>query len=498
MAGTMALFQTAQKVYKTMGIIPSPAQSNRFCWLNAKIYVRLIIIIQLIIATAAFFLLKANTIQSLADSFYVSLTHVFCLIYILINIWKITDILQLINQYEKFIQKRKFGTFATWFAKCVALNSILIPFSAWNRITEFNFKCRNLRWAERKNRTPDWADVLCCSEVDTDWSDATLFDYHNRQLLQLWLGQWVILSASFGDVRNTYYVFKPFVHSNFRAMITKVWLIYLITFHSRLPYNWKTPIAYLLTLLIECADAYILTSSIVPVLCFFMGSCALLITFVEDITKDLALLDFTKNRTKSSSASVSSKAKEQIKVEIATKHFCNIIERLSDTKQLSTKSQFSEILIIFFKKSNFPTDLSASSTAFMSSSSQISFYGRFSLCAVPVWPCNRNSLSTLIHVSLVCFSSFSIENSSLGLLLRQPLIVWLEKWEKQIKRKRRVSLKYYWQFFFVFSKVGKWIECIWSMPNTVLDILVDRIHFLPLWMWRTGDPSIWDIQLWAW
>lgn len=206
MAGTMALFQTVQKVYKTMGIIPSPAQSNRFCWLNAKIYVRLIIIIQLIIATAAFFLLKANTIQSLADSFYVSLTHVFCLIYILINIWKITDILQLINQYEKFIQKRKFGTFATWFAKCVALNSILIPFSAWNRIAEFNFKCRNLCWAERKNRTPDWADVLCCSEVDTDWSDATLFDYHNRQLLQLWLGQWVILSAYFGDVRNTYYV----------------------------------------------------------------------------------------------------------------------------------------------------------------------------------------------------------------------------------------------------------------------------------------------------
>lgn len=114
---------------------------------------------------------------------------------------------------------------------------------------------------------------------------------------------------------------------------TNVSLIFAITLHFRLPYNWKTPITYLLTLLIECANAYFLTINIVPVLCFFMGSCALLITFVEDITMDLALLDFAKIEAKSTS----SKAKEEIKPKIATEHFCNIIERLSDTKQLSTK-----------------------------------------------------------------------------------------------------------------------------------------------------------------
>lgn len=60
---------------------------------------------QTLIASTAFLLFKANTIQELADSFYVSLTHAVCLVYIMINIWKITDILQLIDQYEQFIQK---------------------------------------------------------------------------------------------------------------------------------------------------------------------------------------------------------------------------------------------------------------------------------------------------------------------------------------------------------------------------------------------------------
>lgn len=122
MARTMALFQTVQKIYKTMAIHPSLSQPNRFCSLNVKIQIFLIIVLQTLFASTAFLLFKANTIQALADSFYVSLTHAFCLIYIIIKIWKVADILQLIDQYEQFIQKRKFFYFfGVWFHSSAVL-----------------------------------------------------------------------------------------------------------------------------------------------------------------------------------------------------------------------------------------------------------------------------------------------------------------------------------------------------------------------------------------
>lgn len=101
----MALFQTVQRIYKTMAIHPSLSQSNQFCSLNVKIQFYLIITSQTLFGSTAFLFCKANTIQSMADSFYVSLTHAVCLIYILITMWKVADILQLIDKCEKFIEK---------------------------------------------------------------------------------------------------------------------------------------------------------------------------------------------------------------------------------------------------------------------------------------------------------------------------------------------------------------------------------------------------------
>lgn len=140
----MALFQTVQEVFKTMGIHPSLSQPDRFCWLNVKIYICLIIILQTLTASTAFFLFKANTIQSLADSFYVSLSHVAGLIYILITVWKVTDILLLIDQYEKFIQKRKLRHLQLGLQNASILIKILY-FVRLNRINGFNSKCRNVR-----------------------------------------------------------------------------------------------------------------------------------------------------------------------------------------------------------------------------------------------------------------------------------------------------------------------------------------------------------------
>lgn len=79
--------------------------------------------------------------------------------------------------------------------------------------------------------------------------------------------------------------------------------------------------------------------------------------------------------------------------------------------------------------SNFHSDLSANSIAFTNSSSRISFFGRFLLCAVLVWPYNRNSLSIIInvYVFLVWFSDFSIKYWNVGLLLRKSFDGLIEK-----------------------------------------------------------------------
>lgn len=103
----MALFQTVQKIYKTMAIHPSLSQTNQFCSLNYKIQFFLFINAQTLFASTAFLLFKANTVQSLADSFYVSLTHAVSLIHIIITMWKVADILQLIDKFQKFIEKRE-------------------------------------------------------------------------------------------------------------------------------------------------------------------------------------------------------------------------------------------------------------------------------------------------------------------------------------------------------------------------------------------------------
>lgn len=145
----MALFQTVQKIYETIAIHPSLWRSNQFCSLNVKIQFFLINTLQTLIASTAFFSFKANTIQLLADSFYVSLTHAVALFYISITIWKVADILQLIDKCEKFIEKSE-----SMLCFLFSLEKSFI--SIWKhyiflfryRIIGFDIKRRNVCWSK--------------------------------------------------------------------------------------------------------------------------------------------------------------------------------------------------------------------------------------------------------------------------------------------------------------------------------------------------------------
>ena len=118
----------------------------------------------------------------------------------------------------------------------------------------------------------------------------------------------------------------------------------LFSLIHRLPFEWKTPHGYLMALLVESIMAFTVGSIIVPPVCFFIGSyfhrqiylitnlhrslyfigsCFIIMAFVSDIAPVILHLNINRR---------SSGKHREIK-----KHFYNIIEDVSDAKQLSVK-----------------------------------------------------------------------------------------------------------------------------------------------------------------
>lgn len=58
-----------------------------------------------------------------------------------------------------------------------------------------------------------------------------------------------------------------------------------------MPINWRTPHWYLFILICEAATAFYTCLFFSASSCFFLGSCWMLISFVEDITNDVPLLN---------------------------------------------------------------------------------------------------------------------------------------------------------------------------------------------------------------
>lgn len=88
----------------------------------------------------------------------------------------------------------------------------------------------------------------------------------------------------------------------------------------RLPFNWKTPIGYMIALASEWAIIHsaILTAAIFV---FFVGSAWLIICLIKDITNDLSELNIT---------GTSLHSRRELR-----ERFCYIIQFYSDAKQLS-------------------------------------------------------------------------------------------------------------------------------------------------------------------
>lgn len=102
---TMRLFQSLQTFYRATGIYPH--QSHRKCPINWKSLFIILTLIQFGILEGAYFLTKANSVDEYGSTFYTAISSFSSTMFFSINIWKMTEILRLIEKFEELINKSK-------------------------------------------------------------------------------------------------------------------------------------------------------------------------------------------------------------------------------------------------------------------------------------------------------------------------------------------------------------------------------------------------------
>lgn len=89
----------------------------------------------------------------------------------------------------------------------------------------------------------------------------------------------------------------------------------------RFPYNWKTPIGYFISLIIQYASLFSTLAHTLPAGCFLLGSCLVFFSLAEDAKNKLT----------------------RLRVEAGTPdqevlgHFCSIVRFYSNVKELSER-----------------------------------------------------------------------------------------------------------------------------------------------------------------
>lgn len=194
----MALFHLVQKGYQSLGIyatIKSNRNAPKFNWKNLFF---LTCYLMLFVTSMAYMLFEANMIGEIADSIFMCLTTLTCAVYFVASIYKITNILELIGEFEKFVEKSKFMNHIRnesidnieWMNKSVSSFRI-------NKC-HFDSHVRQKHWRNWENRQ---TDSLCFGLSDYAWYYCAVFTHNLNQLFRIWFGRWIILSTFSCDVR---------------------------------------------------------------------------------------------------------------------------------------------------------------------------------------------------------------------------------------------------------------------------------------------------------
>lgn len=104
MAPSIKLFQFLKEFYTMVGIVP-PQEKNEKLSFNLRNVSILFCYAQLCFTVLAFFIFKATTMVEYGSSFFIFMTMFVVKGFFLTVMWQITNILKLIADFDKFIEK---------------------------------------------------------------------------------------------------------------------------------------------------------------------------------------------------------------------------------------------------------------------------------------------------------------------------------------------------------------------------------------------------------
>lgn len=107
MMNKIKLFLVAQNYFEAMGFYASPSQPNQICSLNRKNLYYILVPAIIGISIVAFMSSKAQSVYEYGISFFIIITIMTLIAYYMVILFKMGKLLNLVGQYEEFIEKRK-------------------------------------------------------------------------------------------------------------------------------------------------------------------------------------------------------------------------------------------------------------------------------------------------------------------------------------------------------------------------------------------------------
>lgn len=194
----------------------------------------------------------------------------------------------------------------------IILEYRLIYYWLNHRIFEHKIQCwSQIPWISGENRT-NVATSLFFSEAMHFFLIFTTYTCNRTELFHLWHGRRFLFFTNSSNVCDMYDVWY---HRK---------LIFSVCAFERMPFSWKTPLGYLITLSFEFFGGCFGTISLCAFFPLLIGSCLLFKTFVEDITSDLHPLNVDHKRTWNGDHAKNMKM-----------ILCSVVQHHSDLTQLS-------------------------------------------------------------------------------------------------------------------------------------------------------------------
>lgn len=222
-----------------------------------------------------------------------------------------------------------------------------------------------IHWTDRKNWTNDGTVLLGTAQGYSSRELFTRISRSRHQLFCLRFGREFIL-----------FVGSSKVWVSQKTNICRYCWDSIVFF--RLPFNWKCPVGYLIIASFEYLEVLFACEIVCLVLCFLIGSCYLLESFINDISNEICSLNAEGQKTKSNGNKLAINERTIL---------CNAVQHHSDLKQLSAtiawyiatsyiycsnEATDAEMEYLFIQKKS---DLLVKWTRSMSSFSHLSLYG---------------------------------------------------------------------------------------------------------------------------